>query len=302
MTTGRAGWFGRHPRAELPAGDSEHFRDLELVRKNLSRRHRRGLIWAAVFQLSTMAAVVALCALLFNIVNESFGLVALEYEVPPASVLPAGRAASELSRDELIAILRAHTSSGLLRRWDYERPLAQRTQADVLELVLEEVLNQNAVRSWNLVSSIFRAAEIEKTVREDLPEAELQFRSWIGPRFVARPQSADPDRAGIRPAILGTLWMILITVIVAFPLGVGAAIYLEEYARDTDAQPHHPGEHLQPRRRALDHLRHARPRGVRALSGAGHQRSGPGRRPRRRPPTAAPSSRPASRWRCSSCP
>ncbi|MFW5684395.1 MAG: phosphate ABC transporter permease PstA, partial [Spirochaetota bacterium] len=38
--------------------------------------------------------------------------------------------------------------------------------------------------------------------------------------------------AGVRTAILGSIWMILITVAVAFPLGVGAAIYLEEYARD----------------------------------------------------------------------
>ena len=36
--------------------------------------------------------------------------------------------------------------------------------------------------------------------------------------------------AGARTAILGTLWVIAITIIFAFPTGVGAAIYLEEYA------------------------------------------------------------------------
>jgi phosphate transport system permease protein len=39
--------------------------------------------------------------------------------------------------------------------------------------------------------------------------------------------------AGVRTAILGSLWTILITLVVAFPIGVGAAIYLEEYAADT---------------------------------------------------------------------
>jgi phosphate transport system permease protein len=34
----------------------------------------------------------------------------------------------------------------------------------------------------------------------------------------------------VRTALLGSLWMIAITVAVAFPVGVGAAIYLEEYA------------------------------------------------------------------------
>jgi phosphate transport system permease protein len=36
----------------------------------------------------------------------------------------------------------------------------------------------------------------------------------------------------VRTAILGSLLMILITILVAFPIGVGAAIYLEEYAKD----------------------------------------------------------------------
>jgi phosphate transport system permease protein len=40
-------------------------------------------------------------------------------------------------------------------------------------------------------------------------------------------------QAGIRTAILGSLWVIAITILFAFPVGVGAAIYLEEYASDT---------------------------------------------------------------------
>lgn len=37
----------------------------------------------------------------------------------------------------------------------------------------------------------------------------------------------------MRTAILGSLWTIAITILFAFPLGIGAAIYLEEYALDT---------------------------------------------------------------------
>jgi phosphate transport system permease protein len=40
-----------------------------------------------------------------------------------------------------------------------------------------------------------------------------------------------PELAGVRTAILGSLWLMLITVLFAFPVGVGAAIYLEEFAR-----------------------------------------------------------------------
>jgi phosphate transport system permease protein len=44
------------------------------------------------------------------------------------------------------------------------------------------------------------------------------------------PQSSTPELAGIRTAIFGSLWTIFITIVIALPLGVGAAIYLEEYA------------------------------------------------------------------------
>jgi phosphate ABC transporter permease subunit PstA len=38
-----------------------------------------------------------------------------------------------------------------------------------------------------------------------------------------------PERAGARAAILGTLWVIVTTIVLAVPLGVAAAVYLEEF-------------------------------------------------------------------------
>jgi phosphate transport system permease protein len=45
--------------------------------------------------------------------------------------------------------------------------------------------------------------------------------------------SASPETAGARSAIIGTIWLMGLTAIIAIPIGVGAAIYLEEYANDT---------------------------------------------------------------------
>jgi phosphate transport system permease protein len=53
---------------------------------------------------------------------------------------------------------------------------------------------------------------------------------WLDPLFFQNPQSADPAKAGARPAILGTLYMMLLLIVMAVPIGVGTAIYLEEYA------------------------------------------------------------------------
>lgn len=48
--------------------------------------------------------------------------------------------------------------------------------------------------------------------------------------FLTSFPSRFADRAGILPALVGTLWIMGLTVLIAFPIGVGAAIWLEEYA------------------------------------------------------------------------
>lgn len=56
--------------------------------------------------------------------------------------------------------------------------------------------------------------------------------SWLSVDFLTNFPSRFPKKAGIFPALLGSLWLIALTAIIAFPVGVGTAIYLEEYARD----------------------------------------------------------------------
>ena len=53
---------------------------------------------------------------------------------------------------------------------------------------------------------------------------------WLSLDLLTNTPSRKPEQAGLRPALLGTLWVIGLTALFAFPVGVGAAIYLEEYA------------------------------------------------------------------------
>lgn len=48
--------------------------------------------------------------------------------------------------------------------------------------------------------------------------------------FLLSMPSSRPERAGILPALLGTLWVIILTALISIPVGIGTAIYLEEYA------------------------------------------------------------------------
>jgi len=49
--------------------------------------------------------------------------------------------------------------------------------------------------------------------------------------FFSSSDSREPEIAGIWGAIVGTLYTLLVTFLIAFPLGIGTAIYLEEFAK-----------------------------------------------------------------------
>lgn len=202
-------------------------------KEQLSARHRRGRIWLVIFQVSTIIGVITLIALLFNIINSSFGYVALQNQVSPESLAVNGISFEEMDKDQLIQVLQANVSPGLYARFEHDKPFAERDAIDVYDLIQEKVISPEIVMQWSLFDSLTKAAEIRLEVQSDFPGAELQFRSWVSAHFVQAPQSSYPEIAGIRTAILGSLWTIGIAMAFAFPVGVAASIYLQEYARDT---------------------------------------------------------------------
>ena len=54
---------------------------------------------------------------------------------------------------------------------------------------------------------------------------------WLDVDFLTGVPSRRPERAGILPAIVGSVEIALIVALTAFPIGVAAAMYLAEYAR-----------------------------------------------------------------------
>jgi phosphate transport system permease protein len=53
---------------------------------------------------------------------------------------------------------------------------------------------------------------------------------WLRPELLKNMPSRKAELAGLHPALIGSLWLIGFTAVFAFPVGIGAAIYLEEYA------------------------------------------------------------------------
>ena len=54
-----------------------------------------------------------------------------------------------------------------------------------------------------------------------------------GTDFLTSPLASRAEEAGVGQAIVGSLYLMLFVALLSFPLGIGAAVYLEEYARDS---------------------------------------------------------------------
>ncbi|WP_256011120.1 phosphate ABC transporter permease PstA [Desertivirga xinjiangensis] len=55
--------------------------------------------------------------------------------------------------------------------------------------------------------------------------------SRISVDFLTNLPSRVPSRAGIYTALLGMVWILVLTVVISFPIGMAAGIYLQEYGR-----------------------------------------------------------------------
>ncbi|MCA9897301.1 MAG: phosphate ABC transporter permease PstA [Ardenticatenaceae bacterium] len=167
---------------------------------------------------------------------------------------------ADMPKETLVDILAANISVGLGRRLEREQrffddsfvfedpalfaevcaseepaegcTLPARDQSNVYDLIVQEVVAPDVVAAYSLVDSLFARSAIEAEAAEKYPNAELSFRSWLTADFLVSPQSSTPEFAGVRTAVLGSLWVVGITILFSFPIGVGAAIYLEEYAAD----------------------------------------------------------------------
>ena len=199
---------------------------------NLGTRNRKGVLWHMLFQASTVVGIIALVALMLNIINGAFGYVAYEAKVDPDPLAVDGTAVQDQSKEQLVALLEARLSSGAFKKLESDKPFASRPRDEVYQLVIDRIIRPQIVEVWNLWPSLTQADQIRAAVAANHPKAELDFISWFTPGFIARPQTSEPLTAGVRTALLGSLWTILFTILLAFPIGVGAAIYLEEYASD----------------------------------------------------------------------
>lgn len=248
----------------------------QAFKRHLHWRKTVATIWKYIFLGTIVFGMLALGLLFYNIIRQSFTLIAVENTIEPKTL--ADRPLAELNEAELVAILSENVSENRLKvlilkdvvgadqkEWAtlnqlplenilaanlYDKAWAEISFKD-LELtqttrilenglsrdglertVIDEVIQPRVVETWTLNEALLNRAEIDEEVAEKYPNAEVSWKAWLDFAFLTTPMHSRAELSGLRTAILGSLWMMAITVLFAFPIGIGAALYLEEYASD----------------------------------------------------------------------
>ncbi len=84
----------------------------------------------------------------------------------------------------------------------------------------------------SLLVTLLSALAVLVVLLADIVQKSLPVFQERGLDFVTGRLHPEPEQAGILQGIMGSLALTVFVLVVAFPVGVGAAVYLEEYAHD----------------------------------------------------------------------
>jgi phosphate transport system permease protein len=107
----------------------------------------------------------------------------------------------------------------------------QTVPADVLAGLRRKHDTAGAVFKWGLLGSLFftllvLVVLLAQVLIDGWPVLSTRLRDFLNTGL-----GSQPETSGIAQALRGTFYICIITAVVAFPLGIGSAIYLEEYAQ-----------------------------------------------------------------------
>lgn len=228
------------------------------------------VLMLAVATLALITLLATIIGDAFNVVA-IVNQVEPETIVADAGLDPETDTIADVGYDELVDLLADNVSSGVGRRlerdqrfyedrlvfesqdvWDEicasDAPppgctLGPRNQASVVQLVNERIVQPDVIASSTLWEGLFDREGFEDGVRETfetnpqrfepytVDQVQFEWKAWFNWTFITSPSNSRPEIAGIRTAILGSAWLMVITLLFSVPVGVAAAVYLNEFAK-----------------------------------------------------------------------
>jgi phosphate transport system permease protein len=231
----------------------------DLVRKSLRKRYLKERIFRAVGMFSISAAILFLIILLADIATKAMPAfsqtnIALEVSLDTDEI---GVGENPTEQDLMAADFRRVIRNALAEQFpDVTKRNDKRDLYSLTSMGAEFQLRDMVIKDTSLLGQTipvkFMAdddvdAVIKGAIDRTLPESDRRVKdqklSWIKTleqngqistqfnwHFFSSGDSREPEMAGIKGAIKGSFFTLLVTLALSFPVAVAAAIYLEEFA------------------------------------------------------------------------
>jgi phosphate transport system permease protein len=210
----------------------------------LARRQRVGRIFQVVTLIPVVLAVILIATLVVDIYLDTWTWQVVE---PNESGQTFARSSANgwrgVVEQELAA--RGETAEDIEAFFNDSEEIRKFSARNRVELVyvpriMNDVTDGNTGWRWVVTNNrddfienygLLEGRRSLADIKANLEDGQLLFLNpWIDFSFFIRNNSGNFWLAGLITALLGSLWVVFLVVLISVPIGVGAAIYLEEYA------------------------------------------------------------------------
>jgi len=192
-------------------------------RSNLKRRHFKEKLFSRLCGVATFVGVILLAALLFDVVGDATGWISGRVDRDPRmfkliwDTNPEFEAAAAEIDGKLFKKIAAKVKS--------KKRSAERDDYVLTDEEIEVIKLDTLHSEYSKDELYYQQFNMQPTSAQRMGVLGDMLRDLIF-EFPSR----HPSKAGYKSAVVGSLWLLGFTALLAIPIGIAAAVYLEEYA------------------------------------------------------------------------
>lgn len=228
----------------------------ELVKKSLKSRYARERRFQMYGRVAVWAGFVFLAILLLDIIfkaTPAFSTTEIQLSIPvdrESMELPEQGAVTEemLSDVNYLGLIRDALKNEFPNvtsrsdRKELYKLISNGAEFDLREMLMSDpdLIGDEPLVLWlksdddidtyyKLETKTSRVSEDQVRFIDQLIEND-QIRTTFNTTFFTHSDSREPEQAGMRGALMGSFFTLLVTLVISMPVGIAAAIYLEEFS------------------------------------------------------------------------
>lgn len=190
---------------------------------NLSARHRKSKLFRYICMVSTSVGVIMLALLLLDVFTDASGWIESRIDRDPRMferIMEQDAEFAARAEEQAPALFKKIEAKLKSRHRAAERDGRVLTAADEAQ-IRADVLHSE----YSQDEAYFEQFAMKPTTRDRMAVV------WaICGDLLTNFPSRHPSKAGLKSAIVGSIWLLALTALFAIPIGISAAVYLEEFA------------------------------------------------------------------------